>query len=163
MLAPLDVGKPAPEGRPVGRPGPDRPPTMSPILRRLLESSSREHRAALHLASAGMPEAQRRAFTIQTARPLLGRPRLPESWSRTVFFRAGHQSVTPPERRSHPVTPSRVTPRTASLNFRAAGAGRRRRPRSGGRDACGGGRSWSRSALASPGRYTLPAAIIGTV
>jgi hypothetical protein len=29
--------------------------------------------------------------------------------------------------------------------------------------ACGGGRSWSRSALARPGRYALPAAIIGTV
>jgi hypothetical protein len=181
VLAPLDLGTRAPEGGPAGRPGRHRPRRCRYL--EIIEELEPRASGGRSTAFAGVPEARRRALIIQAAGSLLEPRRLPESWSRTVFFRpshnsprypgprlkkpafADHQSVTPPERRSHPVTP---VAGNAADRARQLPRGRRRwaaapSKRRGETRACGGGRSWSRSALASPGRYTLPAAIIGTV
>jgi hypothetical protein len=88
------------------------------------------------------------------ADPLWGNDTPASERSRAMFGGGNHgvsesrEASKPPEPRRRP---SRVMPR---IRRRRAAAPSERRVET---RACGGGRSWSRSALASPGRYTLPA------
>jgi hypothetical protein len=121
VLAPLDVGTRAPERRAAGRAG---------------------RRRALDLL-CGSARGARRALIIRAVRSLLEPRRLPQSWSRTVFFRPSHnsptlrwspdsrsprftdhQSVVPPDRRSPPATPLAGN---AADRARQLSRGRRRR------------------------------------
>jgi len=134
------VGTRAPEGRPAGRAGRRRP-------RRCRLSGGDYWRARAARASGGRSTCQRRGVGRWWSRPIAIRTAgaCPQSWSRTVFFRPSHIAPTQEARVLPTINlsclqtagaprwrPSRVTPRTAPVNFHGAGAGGRRRPRSGG-------------------------------